>query len=70
MLSRCHPAIASGTAAKFENQNDTFPEMVKRPVRQLVAIYLILMFQFRSVVDPLVIMAAIPLGFLARLLGF
>ena len=35
----------------------------------MIAIYLILMFQFRSVVDPLVVMAAIPLGLLGASLG-
>src|SRR5581483_1748903 len=34
-----------------------------------VAIYLILMFQFRSVIDPLVVMAAIPLGLLGASVG-
>jgi multidrug efflux pump subunit AcrB/outer membrane protein TolC len=54
---------------EFENQNDTFPEMVKALLVSVIAIYLILMFQFRSVVDPLVIMAAIPLGTLGASLG-
>ena len=54
---------------EFENQNDTFPEMVKALLISFVAIYLILMFQFRSVVDPLVVMAAIPLGLLGASLG-
>jgi outer membrane protein TolC len=35
----------------------------------MIAIYLILMFQFRSVMDPLVVMAAIPLGLLGASLG-
>jgi len=54
---------------EFENQQDTFPEMVKALLISSVAIYLILMFQFRSVVDPLVIMAAIPLGLLGASVG-
>ena len=54
---------------EFENQNDTFPEMVKALLVSMIAIYLILMFQFRSVVDPLVVMAAIPLGLLGASLG-
>ena len=43
--------------------------MVNALLISFVAIYLILMFQFRSVVDPLVIMAAIPLGLLGASLG-
>jgi multidrug efflux pump subunit AcrB/outer membrane protein TolC len=54
---------------EYENQNQTFPEMVNALLISIVAIYLILMFQFRSVIDPLVIMAAIPLGLLGASLG-
>jgi len=54
---------------EYENQNDTFPEMVSALLISTVAIYLILMFQFRSTVDPLVVMAAIPLGLLGASLG-
>jgi len=54
---------------ELENQNDTFPEMVSALFISSIAIYLILMFQFRSVVDPLVVMAAIPLGLLGASIG-
>jgi len=54
---------------EYENQNDTFPEMVNALMISVIAIYLILMFQFRSVVDPLVVMAAIPLGLLGASVG-
>ena len=54
---------------EVENQNDTFPEMVHALLISSIAIYLILMFQFRSVVDPLVVMAAIPLGLLGASIG-
>ena len=43
--------------------------MVSALLISSIAIYLILMFQFRSVVDPLVVMAAIPLGLLGAALG-
>ena len=36
---------------EYENQNDTFPEMVKALLVSCIAIFLILMFQFRSVVE-------------------
>jgi multidrug efflux pump subunit AcrB/outer membrane protein TolC len=52
-----------------ENQNDTFPEMVNALAISVIAIYLILLFQFRSVTDPLVVMAAIPLGLLGASVG-
>jgi multidrug efflux pump subunit AcrB/outer membrane protein TolC len=54
---------------EYENQQDTFPEMLKALLISSIAIYLILMFQFRSVVEPLVVMAAIPLGLLGASVG-
>jgi outer membrane protein TolC len=78
VLNRVKPAVdalpvPSGYriwyGGEFENQNDTFPEMVKALLVSMIAIYLILMFQFRSVIDPLVVMAAIPLGLLGASLG-
>ena len=54
---------------EYENQNDTFPEMLNALLISSIAIYLILMFQFRSVVEPLVVMAAIPLGLLGASVG-
>jgi multidrug efflux pump subunit AcrB/outer membrane protein TolC len=79
VLERIKPEIDSWSlppgyriwyGGEYENQNDTFPEMVHALLISSVAIYLILMFQFRSVIDPLVIMAAIPLGLLGASLGF
>jgi len=78
VLTRVKPAVDSipvppgyriWYGGEFENQNDTFPEMVKALLVSMIAIYLILMFQFRSVLDPLVVMAAIPLGLLGASLG-
>ena len=64
------PGYRLSYGGEYENQNDTFPEMVSALLVSCIAIFLILMFQFRSVVDPLVIMAAIPLGLLGASLGF
>ncbi|MCU1235095.1 MAG: acriflavin resistance protein, partial [Candidatus Solibacter sp.] len=63
------PGYRVSYGGEYENQNDTFPEMVKALLISVIAIYLILMFQFRSVVDPFVVMAAIPLGPLGASLG-
>jgi multidrug efflux pump subunit AcrB/outer membrane protein TolC len=54
---------------EYENQSETFPEMVSALFISVVAIYLILMFQFRSIIDPLIVMAAIPLGLLGASVG-
>jgi len=63
------PGFRVSYGGELENQLETFPQMVKALFVSILAIYLILMFQFRSVVDPLVIMAAIPLGLLGAALG-
>jgi multidrug efflux pump subunit AcrB/outer membrane protein TolC len=47
---------------EYENQQETFSEMKKALLVSVAAIYLILLFQFRSILDPLVIMATIPLA--------
>jgi multidrug efflux pump subunit AcrB len=66
-----NPQTGSGKQRRgeYENQTEDFPKMVNALMISLAAIYLILMFQFRSVGDPLVVMAAIPLGLLGASLG-
>lgn len=51
------------------NQEETFPQMVKALLISLVAIFLILMIQFRGLKDPLVVMASIPLSLFGAVLG-
>lgn len=53
-------AIAFGGEA--ERQAETFAELARVLVVSIVAIFLILLFQFRSVSESLVVMAAIPLA--------
>jgi outer membrane protein TolC len=52
-----------------ENQDETFGEMVHALAISLVAIFLILLFQFRSVTDPAIIMMSIPLALPGAALG-
>ncbi len=54
---------------EYANQQETFGELVGVLVIGLAAIFMILLFQFRSVVDPLVVMAAIPLALPGAVLG-
>jgi len=63
------PGYRVSYGGELENQQDTFPEMVRALYISSAAIYLILMLQFRSVVNPLIVMAAIPLGLLGASLG-
>ena len=44
-----------------QNQDETFPEMLRALGISLLAIFLVLLFQFKNLTDPLVIMASIPL---------
>ncbi len=52
-----------------DNQDETFPQMVMALAISLVAIFLILLVQFRSISEPLVVMASIPLTLLGAVFG-
>lgn len=54
---------------EWDNQNETFPEMVTALSIGLLAIFLILMIQFRNLSEPLVVMASIPLSLFGVVLG-
>ena len=51
------------------NQDETFGEMSRALLISLVLIFLILLFQFRTLVDPLIVMAAFPLALPGAALG-
>jgi len=52
-----------------DNQDETFPQMLGALAISLVAIFLVLLVQFRKVSDPLVVMASIPLTLFGAMLG-
>ena len=54
---------------EIESQEATFQEMVRALVVSLIAIFLILLFQFRSITEPLVVMSSIPLALLGASAG-
>jgi multidrug efflux pump subunit AcrB/outer membrane protein TolC len=54
---------------EYENQQETFSEMEHALLMSLVLIFLILLFQFRSFADPLIVMAAFPLALPGAALG-
>jgi outer membrane protein TolC len=54
---------------EYENQQETFGEMRNALIVSLVLIFLILLFQFRTLVDPLIVMAAFPLALPGAALG-
>ena len=47
---------------EFENQKETFGEMQHALLISLMLIFLILLFQFRTLLDPLIVMMAFPLA--------
>lgn len=54
---------------EFANQEETQPEMVGALGISLLAIFFILMIQFRNLVEPLVVMASIPLSLFGVVFG-
>ncbi|MCC6858515.1 MAG: efflux RND transporter permease subunit [Bryobacterales bacterium] len=78
VLARARPAIERiplprGYRIEYggesERQAETFSEMLGALAISVGAIFLILLFQFRSVSEPLVVMASIPLAFPGAILG-
>jgi multidrug efflux pump subunit AcrB/outer membrane protein TolC len=54
---------------EYQNQQETFGEMRNALILSLVLIFLILLFQFRTLADPLIVMAAFPLALPGAALG-
>ncbi|MCU0247341.1 MAG: efflux RND transporter permease subunit [Bryobacter sp.] len=54
---------------EIENQNETFGEMVIALGVSVLAIFLILLFQFRTLTEPLLVMVSIPLSLFGAALG-
>jgi outer membrane protein TolC len=52
-----------------DNQDEVFPQMIVALSISLLAIFLVLLVQFRTISEPLVVMASIPLTLLGAMLG-
>lgn len=52
-----------------DNQDETFPQMLAALSISLVAIFLVLLVQFRNISDPLVVMSSIPLTLFGAIFG-
>ncbi|MDZ4183563.1 MAG: efflux RND transporter permease subunit [Desulfuromonadales bacterium] len=52
-----------------DNQDEVFPQMIGALAISLVAIFLVLLVQFRNVSEPLVVMASIPLTLFGAMFG-
>lgn len=63
------PGYRLELGGEFANQNETQPEMVVALGISLLAIFFILMIQFRNLIEPLVVMASIPLSLFGVVVG-
>ncbi|MBP1627615.1 MAG: hypothetical protein H6Q00_2090 [Holophagaceae bacterium] len=63
------PGVRIEPGGEVENQGETFPMMVLALGISLLAIFLVLLVQFRNLKEPLVIMASIPLSLFGAMLG-
>jgi len=63
------PGYQLSYGGEAENQKETFSEMIRALQVSLLAIYLILLFQFRSTWEPLIVMVSIPLALLGAAAG-
>ena len=63
------PGVHIEQGGEFENQGESFPSMVVALGISLLAIFLVLLVQFRNLAEPLIIMTAIPLSIFGAMLG-
>lgn len=63
------PGVRIEPGGESENQEETFPRMMVALGISLLAIFLVLLVQFRNLKEPLIIMASIPLSLFGAMLG-
>ncbi len=68
-LLRDHPRVRYTLAGEQEEQRETLGGLARGFLLALLAIYVLLAIPFRSYGQPLLVMAAIPFGFVGALLG-
>jgi multidrug efflux pump subunit AcrB len=64
-----HPGITVAFAGQVANSAETGKSIARGLLIGLIGIFLILSFQFRSYLEPLIVMLAIPLAFLGAIWG-
>jgi multidrug efflux pump subunit AcrB len=68
-LAEAHPGLAIDLAGAQREQQESFAALGQGFVFALFVIYALLAIPFRSYIQPLIIMAVIPLGFVGAILG-
>jgi multidrug efflux pump subunit AcrB len=66
---RPHPGLAFEIGGQSANSAETTRSILRGFLIGLVGIYLVLSFQFRSYIEPVIVMATIPLAFVGVVLG-
>ncbi|MBO6940332.1 MAG: efflux RND transporter permease subunit [Deltaproteobacteria bacterium] len=76
LLERLEPLMAANPDVRFElggeyeRTNESLESLANAFIIALLLVYTILATQFRSLIQPLVVMAAIPLSFIGVVIGF
>ncbi|MCF8481011.1 MAG: efflux RND transporter permease subunit [Rhodospirillum sp.] len=68
LLSR-HPGVRSSLEGQAAEGGKTGKSILGNFLIGLIGVFLLLSFQFRSYVEPIMVMAAIPMGFVGSILG-
>jgi multidrug efflux pump subunit AcrB/outer membrane protein TolC len=63
------PGYRIDYGGEYENQQDAFGQLMVALAASIMLIFLILLFQFRTLVDPLIVMTALPLAIPGAALG-
>lgn len=63
------PGYRIDYGGEYENQQDAFGQLMVALAVSIVLIFLILLFQFRTLIDPLIVMTALPLAIPGAALG-
>lgn len=66
---KLQPGYRIDLGGEKQNQDETFPQMLAALGISLVAIFLVLLVQFRNISEPLVVMASIPLTLFGAIFG-
>ena len=61
--SNCPPASASGWPARFSSSEKHLQGLLFATVLALVLVYMVMAAQFKSLIDPFIIMFSVPMGF-------
>jgi multidrug efflux pump subunit AcrB len=68
-LTRDYPGLTAGFAGRQEDMRDSMSSLVRGLLMAMIAIYVLLAIPFRSYLQPIVVLAAIPFGIVGAVTG-